>query len=176
MHIAATLGSKSIHLQRVEDSFQTALHHRSVTPFSEFYSSPPSSRPQPPSEFNSRCGVLLLYSSNPAMRRGGPNSLYQEDTDDEAWKKTGEADASSSEDEGAPLQSDAASGQATVQFGLDLGAAVETGINLFRARNDGTDVVDQYAKIKAENSYSKEKTNLTPWMRSVRKKMKAIHA
>ena len=110
------------------------------------------------------------------MRRGGPNSLYQEDSDDEAWKKTGEADASSSEDEGAPLQSDAASGQATVQFGLDLDAAVETGINLFRARNDDTDVVDQYVKIKAENSYSKEKRNLTPWMRSVRKKMKAIHA
>ena len=124
------------------------------------------------------------------MRRGGarpehmtkkgrehPNSLYQVDSDEEAWKKTGEADASSTEDEGAPLQSDAASGQATDQFGLDLDTAVETGINLFRARNDGTDVVDQYAKIKREgNALSKEKTNLTPWMANVRKKMKAIHA
>ena len=111
------------------------------------------------------------------MRRGGPNSLYQEDTDDEAWKKTGEADASSTEDEGAPLQSDAASGQATDQIGLDLDTALEKGINFFRERNDGTDVVDQYAKIKREgNAHSKEKTTLTPWIKNVRNKMKAIHA
>ena len=125
------------------------------------------------------------------MRRGGarpermtgrerPNSIYQVDIDEESWKTSGEADASSSEDEGAigaPLQSDAASGQATDQFGLDLGTALEKGINFFRERNDGTDVVDQYAKIKREgNSLSKEKTNLTPWMANVRKKMKAIHA
>ena len=40
LHIAATLGSNSIHLQRMEDSFRTSLHHRSITPFAEFYSSP----------------------------------------------------------------------------------------------------------------------------------------
>ena len=109
--------------------------------------------------------------------REPPNSLYQEDSDEESWKKRGEADASSTEDEGAPLQSDAASGQATDQFGLDLNAAIEKGINFFRGRNDGSEVVNLYAKIKKEgNDYSKEKTNLTPWMQNVRKKMKAIHA
>ena len=109
--------------------------------------------------------------------RDRAGSVYEVDVDDKAWRKAGEADASATEEEGAPPQSDAASGQATDQFGLELSAAIEKGINFFRERNDNSEVVNLYAKIKKEgNAYSNEKKSLTDWMRNVRNKMKAIHA
>ena len=63
---------------------------------------------------------------------------------------------------------------ATDKFGQDSDSAVEVGIEAFRSKtdNDGS-VVELYAKIKKEG---RPKTTLTPWIKNVRRKMKAIHA
>ena len=64
------------------------------------------------------------------------------------------------------------------QCGQSLDDAIEVGISFFRKRNDNDGAaVRLYADLKQKaRPDSREKTNWTPWLTNVRRKMKAIHA